>query len=416
MKFGLFYEHQLPRPWGPDGEHKLLKDALEQVELADRLGMDCVWEVEHHFLEEYSHSSAPEVFLAACSQRTSRIRLGHGIVQIPFNFNHPARVVERVSTLDLISDGRVEFGTGESSSEAELGGFLVPREEKRDQWTEALDVITRMFVEEPFAGYAGKWFEMPIRNVIPKPLQRPHPPMWVACSRRETIHLAAQKGLGALSFSFIEPEEAKQWVDDYYATIQSEECVAGGFAVNPNLAIVMPIMLHPDEETAIDRGIDGGHFFGYSLIHHYAIGQHRPGITNIWEEFQEKRSLFGFDRDIASQTGENLAAQMVQQGTGSLRGAVGTPDQVRDLLRRYEAAGVDQVIFVGQAGNNQHEHICESLELFAKDVMPEFHENEEQREKEKLARLAPAMDAALARRDPPRPAPSDYTIQAAAQI
>ena len=257
---------------------------------------------------------------------------------------------------------------------------------------------------------------MPVRNVIPKPLQRPHPPMWVACSRRETIHLAAQTGLGALSFSFIEPEEAKQWVDDYYATIQSEECVAGGFAVNPNLAIVMPIMLHPDEETAIDRGIDGGHFFGYSLIHHYAIGQHRPGITNIWEEFQKNRSLFGFDRDVAAQTGGSLAAQLVQEGLGSLRGAVGTPDQIRELMHKYEEAGVDQVIFVSQAGRNRHEHICESIELFAAEVMPEFHENEERREKEKLERLGPAMEAALSRREPARPAPTDYTIQAAAQI
>ena len=131
MKFGIFYEHQLPRPWDSDGEHKLLKDALEQVELADRLGIDYVWEVEHHFLEEYSHSSAPEVFLAACSQRTERIRLGHGIVQLPMGFNHPARVAERVATLDLISDGRVEFGTGESSSETELGGFVVDRASKR---------------------------------------------------------------------------------------------------------------------------------------------------------------------------------------------------------------------------------------------------------------------------------------------
>ncbi|MBV8979902.1 MAG: LLM class flavin-dependent oxidoreductase [Acidimicrobiia bacterium] len=416
MKFGLFYEHQLPRPWGPDSEHQLLKDALEQVELADKLGMDCVWEVEHHFLEEYSHSSAPEVFLAAASQRTNRIRLGHGIVQIPFNFNHPARVVERVNTLDLVSDGRVEFGTGESSSEAELGGFRIPREDKRAQWLEAFDAITRMFVEEPFAGYEGKWFDMPVRNVIPKSMQKPHPPMWVACSRRETIQLAAEKGIGALSFSFIEPEEAKQWVDGYYATIQSENCVAGGFAVNPNLACVMPMMLHPDEAVAIDRGIDGGHFFGYSLIHHYAIGQHRPGITNIWDEFQEKRSLFGFDRDIAAQTGDNLAAQMVQQGTGSLRGAVGTPDQVRDLIGRYEAAGVDQMIFVLQAGPNKHEHIMESIEIFCRDVMPEFHEREEQREKEKLERLAPAMEAALARRDPARTAPTDYTINATAQI
>ena len=111
MKFGVFYELQLPKPWGPDDEYELLNDALDQIELADRLGYDYAWEVEHHFLEEYSHSSAPEVFLAAASQRTSRIRLGHGIVQLPTN--HPARVAERVSTLDLISHGRVELGVGE---------------------------------------------------------------------------------------------------------------------------------------------------------------------------------------------------------------------------------------------------------------------------------------------------------------
>src|SRR5499425_1007962 len=128
MRFGLFYELQLPRPWSPSSEEGCLNQALEQIELADRVGFDYVWEVEHHFLEEYSHSSAPEVFLAAASQRTQHIRLGHGIVQIPPAFNHPARVAERIATLDLLSGGRVEFGTGESSSQAELGGFGVERE------------------------------------------------------------------------------------------------------------------------------------------------------------------------------------------------------------------------------------------------------------------------------------------------
>src|SRR5207248_3124323 len=174
-----------------------------------------VWEVEHHFLGEYSQSSAPEVFLAACSQRTKRIRLGHGIVQLPPGFNHPARVAERIATLDLVSGGRVEFGGGESSSQMELGGFGVDREQKRSEWDEALDAITRMFVEEPFAGYDGRYVSIPPRNVVPKPKQKPHPPLWVASSRRETILLAARKGIGALSFSFVEPEEAKQWVDDY---------------------------------------------------------------------------------------------------------------------------------------------------------------------------------------------------------
>src|ERR1700730_11824890 len=167
MRFGIFYEHQLPRPWSERSEADLLRDALEQVELADRVGLDYVWEVEHHFLEEYSHSSAPEVFLAAASQRTQRIRLGHGIIQLPPAVNHPARVAERVATLDLVSGGRVDFGTGGSASAAELGGFLVARERKREMWQEALDAITRMFVEDPFAGYQGEFLRMPPRNVIP---------------------------------------------------------------------------------------------------------------------------------------------------------------------------------------------------------------------------------------------------------
>jgi alkanesulfonate monooxygenase SsuD/methylene tetrahydromethanopterin reductase-like flavin-dependent oxidoreductase (luciferase family) len=412
MKFGIFYEHQLPRPWDDDSEHRLLKDALDQVELADRLGIDYVWEVEHHFLEEYSHSSAPEVFLAAASQRTSRIRLGHGIVQLPFNFNHTARVAERIATLDLVSDGRVDFGTGEASSEAELGGFLIDREQKRAQWDEALDAVTRMFVETPFAGYDGQFFKMPVRGVVPRPLQRPHPPLWVACSRRETIHLAATKGIGALSFSFIEPAEAKAWVDNYYATLASEECVPGGFAVNSNVAVVLPMMCHSDEETAIARGLDGAHFFGFSLGHYYVFGTHRPGRTNVWDEFEEKRDLFGFRRQTAAQTGQTLGAQLFEQGLGALRGAIGTPDQVRDLLRGYEDAGVDQVIFVSQAGRNRHEHICESLELFATEVMPDFAEHEPEREKAKAERLAPAIESALARRSPPRQAP-EATIQTA---
>src|SRR5205823_7758637 len=142
MRFGLFYEHQMPRPWDPGSEERTLQNALDQIELADRLGFDSVWEVEHHFLEEYSHSSAPEVFLAAASQRTKRIRLGHGIVQLPIAFNHPARVAERIATLDLISGGRVEFGSGEASSQVELGGFQIDRDTKRAQWEEALDAIT----------------------------------------------------------------------------------------------------------------------------------------------------------------------------------------------------------------------------------------------------------------------------------
>src|SRR4051795_4695627 len=136
MKFGLFYEHQVPRPWNPESEHRVLLEALEQVALADKLGIQYVWEVEHHFLEEYSHSSAPEGFLAACSPRPKNMGLGRGIVQTPPPFNHPARIAERIGMLDLVSNGRADFGTGESSSEAELGGFRVDPVMKREMWQE----------------------------------------------------------------------------------------------------------------------------------------------------------------------------------------------------------------------------------------------------------------------------------------
>jgi alkanesulfonate monooxygenase SsuD/methylene tetrahydromethanopterin reductase-like flavin-dependent oxidoreductase (luciferase family) len=376
MKFGIFYEHQLPRPWTDGAEQKLFQDALDQVELADRLGIDFAWEVEHHFLEEYSHSSAPEVFLAACSQRTKNIRLGHGIVLMPPGYNHPMRVAERISTLDLVSNGRVEFGTGESSSIAELGGYGVPVAEKRDQWLEAVEQCANMMAMDPYPGFEGKYFSMPCRNLVPKPVQKPHPPIWVACSNRETIHLAAKLGIGALTFAFVDPAEATHWVNDYYTTLKNE-CVPIGHAINPNIAMVSSFSCHEDEAEARRRGLDGFRFFTYALGHHYGFGIQKPGRTDIWKDFEKAR-------------------ETMPEGMGT--GGIGTPDQLRAHLRKFSDVGVDQVTFIQQGGRNQHEHICEALELFSSDVMPEFKEREEEREHQKMAELAPYLEAAMERK------------------
>ena len=417
MKFGIFYEHQLPRPWEADSEYNLIQDALEQCELADQLGIDFVWEVEHHFLEEYSHSSAPEVFLAAVSQRTKNIRLGHGIVQTPPPFNHPARIAERIAMLDLVSDGRVEFGTGEASSEAELGGFEIDPFYKREMWEEGLRVALRCLTEEPFTGHSGKYVTMPPRNVVPKPRQKPHPPVWVACSRRDTIHLAAQKGIGALTFAFINPEEATLWVNDYYRTLENE-CVPIGDAVNPNVAAVTTFMCAPDEEVAMARGVEGGNFFGYSLAHYYVFGRHTPARTDVWAEYQAQRGEHGYSPEAVFQAANNsdrLGAKVVEEGRSGLRGAVGTPDQIREYLKRFEDCGVDQVVFVSQAGKNRHEHIMESLELFGKEVLPEFKERDEKAQRDKARRLEPIVEKVMARKPaedhPPLPDP-DYSFPA----
>ncbi len=417
MKFGIFYEHQLPRPWTDDSEYQLIQDALDQIEYADSIGIDYAWEVEHHFLEEYSHSSAPEVFLAAASQRTKNIRLGHGIVQTPPPFNHPARIAERIAMLDLVSGGRADFGTGESSSEAELGGFMVEPEHKRAMWEEGLRVAVRCMTETPFTGHSGEYVTMPPRNVVPKPRQKPHPPLWVACSRRDTIHLAAQHAIGALAFAFVDPEEAKYWVADYYATLE-KEAVPIGDAVNANVACVTTFMCHDDENEAMRRGLEGANFFGYSLAHYYVFGRHRPAVTDVWDEFVQRRAEHGYDPEAVTAAAENddrLGAKAVEQGISGLRGAVGTPEQLREYLRRYEECGVDQVIFCFQAGKNRHEHIMEALELFGREVMPEFKDRDDAQSRAKATRLAPMIDAVMARKPagdhPPLPT-DDYAFPA----
>lgn len=385
MKFGVFYELQLPKPWNEGDEHRLFHEALEQIVLADRLGYDHAWEVEHHFLDEYSHSSSPEVFLAAAASVTKNIRLGHGIRQVIPNYNHPARTAEGLATLDIMSNGRVEFGIGEGATRLELGGFNIPAKEKRAMAIEAGEQIANMMVLDPYPGFEGQYFSMPCRNVLPKPVQRPHPPMWMACTNRDTIRVAASLGVGALAFSFVDPEEARNWSDIYYGIIKSEECRPIGHSVNANIAMVSNFSLHEDREEAIRRGHEGFEFFGYALnalVAHDTV----PGRTDMWGDYIKARGNRTQEVIDAAKRAEAIA-------TG-----IGTPDDMRAHLRAFQNAGVDQVIFMQQAGRNKHEHICQSLELFAKEVMPEFKAELAAREARKQAELAPYIEAALKRK------------------
>ena len=355
MKFGIFYELQLPRPWGPDDERMLYQNALSQVELADKLGYDYAWEVEHHFLEEYSHSPQPEVFLAAASQRTKNIRLGHGIIQLPSN--HPARVAEKVACLDLVSNGRVEFGMGEGASITELGPFDRDLETKREVWEDAVRCIMPMFTKEGWE-YDGPYFKFPLRNVLPKPVQKPHPPLWVACSQLETIEMAGRRGIGALGFQFVSADAAHAWVHAYYNSITKRLDKLADYQINPNIALVSYFMCADTDEEARRRA-EGLTFFQFALRFYGASADRRrppAGSVNLWEEFTAWK---------------NANPDTVEK---ALRGGlVGSPDTIRKKLRKFQESNVDQIILLNQAGKNSHEHICESLELFAKDVMPEFH-------------------------------------------
>ena len=378
MKFGLFYEHQNPKPWDEGSEHRVFMESLEQIEVADRIGVDHVWEVEHHFLEEYSHSSAPELFLAAASQRTKNIRLGHGIKLTAPNYNHPARVAESLATLDHLSNGRAEWGTGESATLMEMEGFGINPDHKGPMWKEGCAHAANMMAMTPYPGFKGEFFSMPTRNVVPKPVQKPHPPFWLACSRRDSILRAARYGMGALVFGFVEPEQAAEWIRDYYAIIKSDECVPLGWTVNANIAAVSGFSVHQNEDEAVKRGLSGFKYFGYSLAHFTNFGSHQPSVTNLGALFDE------VEDDLPDNAG---------------RGGIGTPDQVRAHLKGYEDIGLDQLIFTQQVGRNSHDHICESLDLFSQTLIAAFKDREMARQAKKMAELQPFIDAARERKD-----------------
>jgi luciferase family oxidoreductase group 1 len=353
MKFGIFYELQLPRPWNERSEYQLLQDALAQIELADRLGFDYAWCVEHHFLEEYSHCSAPEVFLGAASQRTKRIRLGHGVVQLPTN--HPLRVAERVSTLDLLTGGRVELGLGEAQGPIELHPFGRRVRDKREVWEEAVQALIPAFSKQRWEWH-GQHFDFPARNVVPKPFQKPHPPLWVACSNIATISDAGRWGMGALGFQFVSADAARAWVNRYYIEVTKATAKLADYPTNPNIAMVSGFMCAATDEEALAKA-SGWTFFVFCLSHYGRHGIPNPGEGNMWEAYQEWRET--------------------EQAQQTLRtGLIGSPDTIRQRLREFETTGVDQVILLAQAGRTAHTDICRSLELFARDVMPEFHARE----------------------------------------
>ena len=376
MRFGVFYELQLPKPWAENADHQLVSEAIEQVQLADRLGIDYAWAVEHHFLDEYSHCSASDVFLSALAAKTERIRVGFGIRQVIPHYNHPSRTAESVAMLDLVSNGRVDFGIGEGATRLELHGYGIPAKRKRALSFEAAEQIANMMVMDPYPGFDGEGFSMPCRNVLPKPLQKPHPPMWLACTNRKTIEVAARNGLGALAFTFVDPDEARTWADTYYSIIKSDECVPLGHSVNANIAVVAGFSLHEDPDEARRRGVDGFAFFRYA-INALVANDTKPGRSTLWEEYEALR-----DRDLPT-----IAAP-----------GIGTPEQFSAHIREFRDVGVDQIIFLQQGGKNRHEHICESLELFGGQVLPEFVAGREELEASKAAELAPYIERALGRK------------------
>jgi len=374
MKFDLLYELQMPKPHDERSEWRCYHEALEQIELADRLGYDTVWEVEHHFLTEFAHSSAPEVFLAAVSQRTKNIRLGHGVTLLPHKFNHPIRVAERVAALDLISNGRVEFGTGRSS-QFEQAGFEIDTAESRDMWQESLEIIPRMWTESPFE-YQGKYVKIPPRDILPKPLQKPHPPIWAAATSPQTWELAGRNGIGILGLTiFVSVKQLADRVRAYRAALADAKPV--GKFVNDKVGAFTIVHVAETKEQAMANG--GAEAAINYLLYAFRVlgGFADPSGKGMQREYADLEIKSTPYRDLIAKEYPLIAKMQKGECTFEELDAedmviVGDVDHVIRKVERYQEAGLDHLLALMQADRITHPAVMRSIELFATHVMPRF--------------------------------------------
>ena len=352
MKFSLFFNLQLASPT-PEKERHIIHDAVDQAVLAEELGYDGIWFVEHHGLYEYSHCSSPESMLAYIAAKTNRITLGHGITLTPYRYNHPIRIAERVAMLDVLSNGRVIWGSGKSSSMTELGAFENDITMVHDQWLEALEIIPQMWSEEVFE-YYGRFFEIPPTQVIPKPVQAPHPPIVAACSRRESAILAGELGVGALNFAVGTPDDMREKVDAY------RQAVLGAspeyYEVNNHFACAPLTFCLDDDRKAVELGWRGARFFEQGLATYFMSGTRPLGEIPVPRDPLTAEEL---ESKMASRNSEAEALYLI-----------GEPARLIDTIATYEECGVDELILVMQMGTIPLEEVRKSMSTFAEKVLP----------------------------------------------
>jgi alkanesulfonate monooxygenase SsuD/methylene tetrahydromethanopterin reductase-like flavin-dependent oxidoreductase (luciferase family) len=365
MKLDLLYEIDVPKPWpGPhpygqrQAEQKAYREALEQIKLADQLGFNTVWHVEHHFREGRSHSPAPEVIIGALSQCTQNLRLGFGVVLMPHGFCHPARVAEKVATADILSGGRVEWGTGRSTPMEQIA-FGVDREQSREQWQEAIEAVVGMWEQERFS-FDGKYLKFPERVVTPKPVQDPHPPAWMAATSDGSAAVAGKFGLGLLSFSILQPiQKMGEHIRQYREAAANPTPLTR--VVTNKVAAYTLVHCADSMAQAEANGIWDSVWWWYKNLAEFTIEWELPHLSK-----EEQDKVFPL-----------LRAQL--EGKFDIRGfsdadmiIVGDPDQCLEKMLKYKALGVDQLICYVQFGYLPHESVMHCLELLGTKVIPQL--------------------------------------------
>ena len=380
MKLALQYEMQRPTL----DDHLVLQETMEQCILADEVGFDYLWFVEHHFLTGFSASPCPDLIYAALSQRTKQIRLGLGVVILPYH--HPNRVAERVAMLDHLSEGQVDFGTGRSAP-YELTGMGIDPRDSREMWEESLAMVPQIWASDKFS-YEGKYWQVPERQILPKPYQDPHPPMWVAALQPSTYDIAADKGIGILAFGSSAPSSLEPYVKAYKERVKNAKPV-GAFINDQWASSTLGICLEDDAEAKQMGAQSLKNFFGpdrpyvqgqkdiyAQLLERWGgVPEHLQANFSRYVELEgetetkENTLDYSGGAAIANKIWDDLDAETLCDRAVVI---AGNPDSCIEALKKHEATGIDQMMIMMQTETIPHEKVMESIELFGKYVIPEF--------------------------------------------
>ena len=364
MKFGMFYEVQVPRPAPPGAEHERLREVIEQVVLAEEMGFEHVWFVEHQFLTEWAHSSAPEVMLSVLSQHTSKMRLGFGVVLLPIH--HPLRVAVTTATLDIMSGGRVDVGVGRAGNPYQLTPFGVELEDTRGLWEESLRMLPEIWTQDTYS-HQGKYFNVPEREVIPKPMQKPHPPLWSACSQEDTFQLAGEMGLGCLCNVLGQYETVQERIAIYKEALKT--CQPVGKFINDQVVASSIGFCDENKKRTRERGAEIAAWNINIRLRNYQRGWSNVDTQNVPDSYRHHVRRVEWDPQMR----QGIAPEEV---LSSGRFCVGTPDECIEVVENYERIGVDEIMPIFQAGPATHQEVLNSLRLFGKYVIPHFKEKD----------------------------------------
>ena len=352
MKFGLMTQLQMPRPWGDNAEVVSYQAMLDQASAGEAAGFDYFWLTEMHFFEEIGHSPCPDMLLSAVSQRTSHIRLGFAVMLV--TINHPFHIAERVATLDVLSNGRVEFGMGRGSTPYMVDAFGVTPNTSRSIASEAVQCVIKMWGHDEFPGHQGRHFNLPARHVLPRMVQKPHPPLWIAASNLATYEHAARQGVGVIGVTRNSIEETRSAIRTYREIIRSGDRSGwiGKFA-NENVGAFALTCCHEDDRIGRDLACAAARWYN---------GDNDADLNRV------RFATAGGKDAVVAKFRARTNDQLIEDGMA----IGGNPDSISRQVEQWANAGLDQMIFVVQAGRLTHADAVRSIELIGRHVIPRF--------------------------------------------